>query len=73
MLGRQALSAEDRAPRDYRIERFGVSRSNDFAWVLGTYGTAGAARRDAWVVRVWRKEASGWKIAADLVTPRPPG
>jgi ketosteroid isomerase-like protein len=74
MLGKQAaLSAVEPAPGDYRIERFGVSRSNDFAWVLGTYGKAGAARRDAWVVRVWRREASGWKIAVDLVTPRPPG
>jgi ketosteroid isomerase-like protein len=73
LLGRQAaLAAVDAATSDYRIERFGVSRSNDFAWVLGTYGKAGDARRAAWVVRVWRREASGWKIAVDMVTPRPP-
>jgi ketosteroid isomerase-like protein len=67
-----ALAAEDDRSRNYRTERFGVSRSNDFAWVLGSYGKAGAAARDAYVVRLWRRESAGWRIAVEVVTPRPP-
>lgn len=74
LLGKAAaLAVEEARPRDYRTERFAVSRSNDFAWVLGSYGTAGIATREAWVVRVWRREPSGWKIVLDVVTPQVPG
>jgi len=73
LLGKAAaLTVEDAKPRNYRTERFGISRSNDFAWVLGSYGKAGGGPPEAYVVRVWRRESSGWKIGVDVVTPRPP-
>jgi ketosteroid isomerase-like protein len=73
LLGKAAaIAVEDAKPANYRTERFGISRSNDFAWVLGSYGREGAPP-EAWAVRVWRRAPAGWQIEVDVMTPRPPG
>jgi ketosteroid isomerase-like protein len=73
LLGKTAaLAVEDTRPRGYRTERFGMSRSNDFAWVLGSYAREGGGAPEAYGVRVWRRARAGWKIEVDVVTPRPP-
>ena len=73
LIGKSAASeVDDAKPRGYRTERFGMSRSNDFAWVLGSYAGDGGGMPQAYVVRVWRREPTGWKIEVDVVTSRPP-
>lgn len=47
-----------------------VAHSGDLAAVYGTRLRDGVPGEYA---RVWRREAAGWRIAAEIVTERPPG
>ena len=52
----------------WTIERAEVARSNDLGYVIGSYADASApANVLGQYLRVWRREAGGWKIVMDVV------
>jgi hypothetical protein len=65
LVGREAAlaSAHAQARFEYRIEGEGAAASDDLAYVRGTY-TSGASR--GVFLRVWRREAQGWRVAMDV-------
>lgn len=55
-------------------ERTETARSADFGYVRGRYAAAAAPEATlGWYLRVWRREASGWRIVLDVVNPAPKG
>jgi ketosteroid isomerase-like protein len=68
-LASAAMSDERLA---WTVDRSEVARSNDFGYVRGAYaGAAEPGRTLGWYLRVWRREASGWRIAMDVANPAP--
>lgn len=67
-LGRDAAMASP-AAGDGRtawvLASQGASRAGDLAYAIGSYGPPGAAAAGHYV-RVWRREPSGWRVAADV-------
>lgn len=62
----------------WTAQRQGMSAAGDLAWSLGTYAwqsPAGAADTGHYI-RVWVRDPKGqsahWKIAGEILTPRPP-
>jgi ketosteroid isomerase-like protein len=73
-LGRQAALASPAASDDrlaWTVERHETSRSGDLGYAMGRYGVAGGPPAGHFV-RVWRREATGWRIALDVVNALPP-
>lgn len=64
------IGAGSAAPGTWRPAGGWVARSGDLAAVYGTRLRDG---RLGEYVRVWRRERTGWRIAAEVVTDRPPG
>jgi ketosteroid isomerase-like protein len=66
-----AAMAEERIA--WIAERVETARSQDFGYARGRYESAaapGVAR--GWFLRVWHREADGWRIAMDVANPAPP-
>jgi len=54
----------------WTVERTETARSGDFGYARGHYATAAAAGKPAgWYLRVWRREASGWRVVMDVTNP----
>jgi ketosteroid isomerase-like protein len=52
------------------VERSETARSGDFGYARGHYARAGDAAKPAgWFLRVWRREAAGWRIVMDVTNP----
>ena len=68
----QALAAstmtDDR--NAWAVERSEVARSGDFGYARGNYASAAGQAPLGWYLRVWRREADGWRIVMDVVNPR---
>ena len=56
---------------EWRVERSESARSGDFGYARGSYADGGAAL--GWYLRVWRREASGWRIVMDVTNAAPRG
>jgi ketosteroid isomerase-like protein len=71
-LGREpalASPAAGSARTAWTLDRHGVAASGDLGYAVGRLGPApGVAAGD--FVRIWRREAEGWRIAADVVDAR---
>ena len=73
-LGRQAALASPAAGGErlaWTVERHETSASGDFGYAMGRYALAGGPTSGHFV-RIWRLEASGWRIALDVVNALPP-
>jgi len=72
-LGRPAALGSP-AARDARtawtVEAHETSASGDFGYAIGRYGPTGGATAGHYL-RVWRREADGWRIALDVVNALP--
>jgi ketosteroid isomerase-like protein len=54
--------------------RFISSAARDFGYVVGTWRAAsGGESASGHYIRVWVRSKDGWRIAADILTPRPAG
>jgi ketosteroid isomerase-like protein len=79
-LGRQAAAAlAGRDARRYSAEpgQAHVSRAGDFGYVIGEYRLADAGGNgrgeSGWYERIWVRRPGGpWRLALDVVIPRPP-
>lgn len=49
-----------------------AARSGDLAYTYGRYAIEGADGERGFYLRVWRRTAAGWKIAANIAKPEPP-
>ena len=76
MLGRAAALA-GAAPEEmhlWTVERTETARSGDFGYVRGNYAAAATPGTPlGWYLRVWRREAAGWRIVMDVTNPAPKG
>ena len=73
-LGREAALASPAAGGErmaWTVDRQETSTSGDFGYAMGRYALAGGPASGHFV-RVWRREASGWRIALDVVNALPP-
>jgi ketosteroid isomerase-like protein len=73
-LGRQAALASPAARSDritWTVERHETGASGDFGYAMGRYAPANG-QTSGHFVRVWRREAAGWRIALDVVNALPP-
>ena len=61
-----AAAAFDDARRDWTVDRMATARSNDFGYVRGTVRDMPAGSVAGYYLRVWRREAAGWRIVADV-------
>jgi ketosteroid isomerase-like protein len=61
-----AAAAFDDVRRDWTVDRMATARSNDFGYVRGTVRNVPAGSIAGYYLRVWRREAAGWRIAADV-------
>ena len=56
----------------WTIERTETARSGELAYARGAYAAASApAVPLGWYLRVWRREAAGWRIVMDVISPAP--
>jgi ketosteroid isomerase-like protein len=69
-LGASVLGEERRA---WTVERSETARSGDFGYARGRYAADEVGPAEGWYLRVWRREAGGWRIVMDVVNPRPKG
>ena len=53
----------------YVAEASETAASGDFGYVRGRVEEAGSDRTVGWFLRVWRREAAGWRIVMDVVNP----
>lgn len=67
----RALAASPAGRLAWQAERVEVARSGDLAYALGSYGAPGAGRAAGHYLRVWRREAGGWRVALDIVNALP--
>jgi len=52
------------------VERTETARSGDFGYARGHYAAAATPGKPAgWYLRVWRREASGWRVVMDVTNP----
>ena len=57
---------------EWRVDRIETARSGDFGYARGSYAATGSPGTPlGWYLRVWRREAGGWRIAMDVVNPAP--
>jgi ketosteroid isomerase-like protein len=73
-LGREAALASPAARDDrlaWSVDRHETSASGDLGFAMGRYGTGGGPTAGHYV-RVWRREAAGWRIALDVTNALPP-
>ena len=69
-LGREAVLASPAAAAArtaWRLETHETSLAGDLGYATGNYGPANAPPAGHFV-RVWRREAAGWRIAADVLS-----
>ena len=60
-------------PLAWTVERSVTARSGDFGYTRGAYAAPAApAEPLGWYLRVWRREAAGWRIFIDVANPAPP-
>lgn len=58
----------------WTVERSVTARSGDFGYTRGAYAVAAKpAEALGWYLRVWRREAAGWRVFVDVINPRPGG
>lgn len=72
-LGRAAALASPAAVDDrlvWTVERHETSESGDLGYAMGRYAVAGGPTAGHYV-RIWRREAAGWRIALDVVNALP--
>lgn len=65
----EALAAPwvEALPVEYQVERIEVARSGDFGYARGHYASPGAPGGPlGWYLRVWRREAGGWRVVLDV-------
>ena len=57
-------------PLAWTVERTATASSGDFGYTRGAFADA-AKPADAlgWYLRVWRREAGGWRVFVDVVNP----
>jgi ketosteroid isomerase-like protein len=56
----------------WTTERTETARSGEFAYARGAYAASSApAVALGWYLRVWRREAAGWRIVMDVINPAP--
>jgi ketosteroid isomerase-like protein len=55
----------------WSVERSEVARSGDFGYARGAYTPTGAQAPAGWYLRVWRREADGWRIVMDVANAKP--
>jgi ketosteroid isomerase-like protein len=68
-LAQVAMNEERMA---WSAERTETARSADVGYVRGRYAAAAAPQATlGWYLRVWRREAAGWRIVLDVVNPAP--
>lgn len=73
VIGRaQALAAATMGDERnaWAVERSEVARSGDFGYARGNYAAAADQPPLAWYLRVWRREAAGWRIVMDVVNAK---
>ena len=67
----EAAAADER--HAWSVERSETARSGDFGYARGNYAAAGSPGAPlGWYLRVWRREAAGWRIVMDVVNAAPP-
>ena len=60
-------------PLAWTVDRSAVASSGDFGYTRGAFAAAAApAEPIGWYLRVWRREAAGWRVFVDVVNPPPP-
>lgn len=73
LRGREAALASPALPDEKVVwfaDRLATSRAGDFGYVRGSYAAAAdPARIRGHFLRVWRREAGGWRIALDVTNP----
>lgn len=71
--GREAVLAAPAMVDDklaWTVERMEIARSGDFGYARGHYAAAATPGAPAgWYLRVWRREASGWRVVMDVTNP----
>lgn len=71
--GREAALAAPAMVDDklsWSVERTETARSGDFGYARGHYAAAATPGKPAgWYLRVWRREASGWRVVMDVTNP----
>lgn len=73
-LGREAALASPAARESrttWTLDANETSAAGDFGYAIGRFGP-GAGAIAGHFVRVWRREAGGWRIALDVVSEVPP-
>ncbi|HYC38301.1 MAG TPA: DUF4440 domain-containing protein [Usitatibacter sp.] len=65
-----ASPAARESQQRWTLEHGAVARSGDFGYSRGTYALAPAPAKTAgYFLRVWRREAPGWRVILDVVQP----
>lgn len=60
-------------PLAWTVERSVTAASGDFGYTRGAFAALAApAEALGWYLRVWRREAGGWRVFVDVVNPAPP-
>lgn len=65
-----AARAVGTAGTSWTLETHETSASGDFGYAIGRYGTASGDAVAGDYLRIWRREAGGWRIALDVVNAR---
>ncbi len=54
----------------WTVDRIETARSGDFGYARGAYAAIAAPGKPlGWYLRVWRREATGWRIVMDVTNP----
>ncbi|HUP98607.1 MAG TPA: DUF4440 domain-containing protein [Usitatibacter sp.] len=56
----------------WTVERSETARSGDFGYVRGKYASTAQDAPLGWYLRVWRREAGGWRIVMDVTNAATP-